>query len=204
MWKPKDKEDYYKKKADLVVETFKRTGGDFEKTAQMHRFNSVRSVYRYLSYAGYVLPEQGRGADGKFLPRKKIKMNNIEKKIEEMRDDSKAQMIIKYAGTDSYSIREVLQNVDTHIDQLLQEKPTMTEAVELSKDKDYETKRLIREFYDEGYADAKEELSQLLQESNEEAVREFVERYLERVRTQTFVHKDMPNFMKQYLKEIKE
>ena len=80
----------------------------------------------------------------------------------------------------------------------------MTEAVELSKDKDYETKRLIREFYDEGYADAKEELSQLLQESNEEAVREFVERYLERVRTQTFVHKDMPNFMKQYLKEIKE
>ena len=65
MWKPKDKEDYYKKKADLVVETFKRTGGDFEKTAQMHRFNSVRSVYRYLSYAGYVLPEQGRGADGK-------------------------------------------------------------------------------------------------------------------------------------------
>ena len=129
---------------------------------------------------------------------------NIDKKIEEMRDDSKAQMIIKYAGTDSYSIREVLQNVDTHIDQLLQEKPTMTEAVELSKDKDYETKRLIREFYDEGYADAKEELSQLLQESNEEAVREFVERYLERVRTQTFVHKDMPNFMKQYLKEIKE
>ena len=92
---------------------------------------------------------------------------NIEKKIEEMRDDSKAQMIIKYAGTDSYSIREVLQNVDTHIDQLLQEKPTMTEAVELSKDKDYETKRLIREFYDEGYADAKEELSQLLQESEE-------------------------------------
>ena len=167
MWKPKDKEDYYKKKADLVVETFKRTGGDFKKTAQMHRFNSVRSVYRYLSYAGYVLPEQGRGADGKFLPRKKIKMNNIEKKIEEMRDDSKAQMIIKYAGTDSYSIREVLQNVDTHIDQLLQEKPTMTEAVELSKDKDYETKRLIREFYDEGYADAKEELSQLLQESGE-------------------------------------
>ena len=47
-------------------------------------------------------------------------------------------------------------------------------------------------------------VSQLLQESNEEAVREFVERYLERVRTQTFVHKDMPNFMKQYLKEIKE
>jgi len=47
-------------------------------------------------------------------------------------------------------------------------------------------------------------LSQLLQESREEAVREFVERYLERVRTQTFVHKDMPNFMKQYLKEIKE
>jgi len=48
------------------------------------------------------------------------------------------------------------------------------------------------------------QITQLLQESNEEAVREFVERYLERVRTQTFVHKDMPNFMKQYLKEIKE
>ena len=73
MWKPKDKADYYKKKADLVVKTFIETGENFEETAKIHWFNSVRSVYRYLKYAGYELPEQGRGTDGKFLARKKIK-----------------------------------------------------------------------------------------------------------------------------------
>ena len=69
MWKPKGKNDYYKKKADLVVKTFIETGGDFEKTAKIHWFKSVRSVYRYLKYAGYVLPEQGRGKNGRFLPK---------------------------------------------------------------------------------------------------------------------------------------
>ncbi len=34
MWKPKDKADYYKKKADLVVKTFIETGENFEETAK--------------------------------------------------------------------------------------------------------------------------------------------------------------------------
>ena len=73
MWEPKGKQDYYKKKAALVVKTFEETGGDFEKTAAIHWFDSVRSVYRYLEYAGYELPKQARGSDGRFLPKGKIK-----------------------------------------------------------------------------------------------------------------------------------
>ena len=66
MYIPKDPKKYLKK-AKEVVKTFKETGCDFEKTAEIHWFKNIRSVYRYLNYAGYKFSKRQRDKLGRYI-----------------------------------------------------------------------------------------------------------------------------------------